>query len=159
MIEFFVPGVPVPKGSTRAFVVKGRAITTATNAAEQRAWQGSIAIAAQQAGVTPMVGPVELVCWFVFPRPKGHYRMGKHAGKLRDDAPTLVDGRPDGDKLDRAVRDALTGVVYRDDAQVAIWSGGKRYASPGEVAGVHIRIVLVEATKGDGECKVTLNVL
>ena len=142
VIEFFVPGVPVPKGSTRAFVVKGRAITTGSNAPEVRTWQGSIAQVAERAGVTPKGGPVELVCWFVFPRPKSHYRTGKHAGELRNDAPTLMDVRPDKDKLERAVLDALTGVAYRDDAQVALGSSGKRYTHVEEVSGVHIRVRL-----------------
>lgn len=30
-ISFFVAGTPQPKGSTRAFVVKGRAVTTSSN--------------------------------------------------------------------------------------------------------------------------------
>jgi len=53
-----------------------------------------------------------------FMRPKKHYRTGKHAGELRSDAPPYYKKNPDQDKLDRAVFDALTGFVYRDDCQV-----------------------------------------
>lgn len=44
----------------------------------------------------------------------------------------------DGDKLERCIWDALTGVVYIDDSQVVKWSGAKVYAS--KVSKVHITI-------------------
>jgi Holliday junction resolvase RusA-like endonuclease len=51
---------------------------------------------------------------FRLPRPKGHYgRRG-----LRPSAPAYPNVMPDLDKLARAILDALTGIVWRDDAQV-----------------------------------------
>jgi Holliday junction resolvase RusA-like endonuclease len=44
----------------------------------------------------------------------------------------------DGDKLMRAALDALTGVVYKDDSQVARWSGSKTYST--EPEGVWISV-------------------
>ena len=38
--------------------------------------------------------------------------------------------RPDATKLVRAVEDALTGLVWRDDAQVVIQTVRKRYGHP-----------------------------
>jgi crossover junction endodeoxyribonuclease RusA len=38
---------------------------------------------------------------------------------------------PDLDKVGRALMDALTGVVYRDDAQVIRLDAGKSYGDPG----------------------------
>ncbi len=69
---------------------------------------------------------------FVFPRPKSHYRTGKNAGILRDDAPLYKDSTPDTDKLERAIGDALTGVVFSDDAKVAWWDARKMYGDRAE---------------------------
>lgn len=74
-----------------------------------------------------LLGPVELRVKFSFPRPKSHYRTGKNAGVLRDDAPYFKTSAPDLDKLQRAIGDALTAHVFRDDAQVASWNVVKVY--------------------------------
>lgn len=72
------------------------------------------------AGLSKLLGPVELRITFAFPRPKTHYRTGKNAHILRDDAPYWKISTPDLDKLLRAIGDALKEAsVYRDDAQVA----------------------------------------
>ena len=67
----------------------------------------------------PLTGPIRVDAVFRFPRPKSHYRTGKHAGELRADAPTFKSSKPDGEKLERSTYDALTDAgVWRDDAQV-----------------------------------------
>ena len=50
---------------------------------------------------------------------------------LRSSAPRAP-GRPDLDKLCRAALDAMTGVVYVDDAQVAILSAAKEWGDTAE---------------------------
>jgi Holliday junction resolvase RusA-like endonuclease len=55
-----------------------------------------------------------LVLTFYTPRPAGHY--GKRG--LRPGAPTRPTTRPDVLKLARAVEDACTGIVWRDDSQI-----------------------------------------
>jgi crossover junction endodeoxyribonuclease RusA len=47
---------------------------------------------------------------------------------------------PDLDKLTRAVFDALTGVVFHDDAQVVDLVATKRYACAGDPPRVDIRV-------------------
>jgi len=74
-----------------------------------------------------MVGPVQVVVTFVFPRPKAHYRSGKLAHLLRDDAPHWKQSTPDTDKLQRAVGDSLTGIAIKDDSQIARWVTEKVY--------------------------------
>ena len=64
---------------------------------------------------------------------RSHY-TGK--GALKASAP-VAPGKPDLDKLARAVGDALTGVAYRDDAQITRWHLQKRY---GEQAGTEITV-------------------
>lgn len=110
----FVKGEPVPQGSTRAYVPKsgkmaGRPIIT-TTAKGLPAWRTIVQLSAQQFAEPrfPLEGPVALELRFFLPRPKSEPKRRA----------TFPDRRPDCDKLVRAVLDALTHIVYRDDAQV-----------------------------------------
>lgn len=137
---FFVAGIPVPKGSARAFLhnKSGRIVTRQDNADRQKPWASSIGYAAQQAGLVPVDGPVGISLDFTMPRPKGHYRTGKNAGELRGGAPFYHATKPDIDKLERCVFDALTGIAWKDDSQVAhVFRTTKCY---GDEPGVWIRI-------------------
>lgn len=62
--------------------------------------------------------PLWLEVTYYFKRPKSHYRSGRNAHLLKDRAPTFPAMKPDVGKLTRAVHDALTGVLYRDDALI-----------------------------------------
>lgn len=74
-----------------------------------------------------MDGPLRLALTFFRPRPKGHYGTGRNAGVLKDSAPDFPTTKPDGLKLARSVEDALTGVVYLDDALIVEGVQRKRY--------------------------------
>jgi len=113
-ISFQVEGLPLPKGSTKAFVRNGRANIVQTNASSLYAWESRIGYAAKQAGATMTRHPVAISAHFYFARPKSHYSS---AG-LKRSAPKHHQQRPDTDKLLRAVLDALTGIVYVDDCLV-----------------------------------------
>ena len=63
----------------------------------------------------------------VRPRPKGHFRSGRNAGQLKDDAPEYPTSKPDATKILRAVEDALTGVLWRDDSQIVRHQISKDY--------------------------------
>jgi Holliday junction resolvase RusA-like endonuclease len=138
-VDFFAAGTPQTKGSARAFVVKGRAVVTNDNK-KAAAWQGVVSCAAQAAGAKQLDGPVRVEMNFLLARPKGHYRTGKNASLLRDDAPAAPASKPDVDKLARVVLDALTGVAYADDGQVATAHAAKWWALPGEPVGVRVRV-------------------
>lgn len=106
-------GVPVMKG--------GRALTRAIeDNADLRHWRQQVAsLAAEQMGGEPLWdGAVSLCLRFLRPRPKSHFGTGKNASKLKASADPHPIQRPDTVKLTRAVEDALTGVVWRDDSQV-----------------------------------------
>ena len=63
-------------------------------------------------GSTPHLGPVIVDCLFVFPRTKG--QMWKRKPQTR-----IPHGKkPDRDNVDKAVLDALSGIIFKDDAQV-----------------------------------------
>jgi len=49
--------------------------------------------------------------------------------------------RPDLDKLVRAVFDALTNVVFKDDSQVVSVFASKRLAGPGDTVGVTVEVL------------------
>lgn len=144
-ISFFVPGLPGTKGSARAFVVGKRAVIT--NAAGQKAksWAAKVSDeAACAGGGVPLAphGPVRVDLTFYLPRPKSHYlpvTKTRREPVLREDAPRHVASKPDGDKMERCTWDALTSILFGDDAQIAEWSGRKLYADPHAV-GAEVRI-------------------
>jgi crossover junction endodeoxyribonuclease RusA len=139
-VEFTAYGVPAPQGSKNPFGGESNPRT--------KPWRADVKDKAVEAmgERLPLLGAVKATVVFVFPRPKAHYRTGKNAHLLRDDAPLFHGSKRGGDtdKLQRAIGDALTGVVYRDDSQIAAWDVAKVY---GDRAGAHIRIS--EATEED----------
>ena len=118
-VTFTAYGLPVPQGSTRSFVVNGRAVTTSANK-NLRPWRDTMASAArfamQEQHADLLDGPVVVSATFTLPRPKSRPK--------RDRWP---DRKPDIDKLARGLLDALTGPCIRDDAQVVGLWVEKRY--------------------------------
>lgn len=136
-MKFFVQGVPVPKGSAKAFYNKhlGRAQVVQDNADKQKPWASAIHYTAQQAGCRPIQGAVRVELAFHMPRLKGHFRAN---GEVKANAPVHHTKKPDSDKLTRCVFDALTGVAWMDDSQVANYSARKFYS---DTPGVEIEVV------------------
>jgi Holliday junction resolvase RusA-like endonuclease len=60
--------------------------------------------------------PIALTLTFYFPRPKSHFNKKG----LRPDAPDMKTSTPDLDNLEKAVKDALKGICWKDDRQV-VW--------------------------------------
>ena len=133
VLSLFIPGVPVPKGSMRAFVPKGwnRAVLT-NNDPKTKAWASvvSLATAAEvQRTLWPITDrAVSVRLRFNLPRPAGHYGSGKNVGIVKASAPKNTVTKPDIDKLTRCLLDALTGIVWRDDSQVVALDVRKYYA-------------------------------
>jgi Holliday junction resolvase RusA-like endonuclease len=142
MIRFKVTGRPAPQGSKR-HIGHGRMIEQskavgpwreAVRAETQRQiyerlaeWPDELAVSAS------------LTFWL--PRPQSHYRTGRNAHLLRESAPARPAGRPDVDKLARAVLDGLTaGGAFADDSQVVDLAVSKQWCGPGESPGVWIEI-------------------
>lgn len=138
MISINVYGIPKPAGSKRAMHHNrtGRIILL-DDSKGSRGWKTAVskeAVAAMD-GADPLDGPVELVLVFVMPRPKSHYGTGRNADVLKANAPARHTIAPDALKLARAVEDALSKIVYRDDAQIVHEIISKRY---GDAPGVQI---------------------
>jgi len=133
-LRIFVPGVPVPKGSKKAFACGKRAFTVEQNEKTQKPWASLITLLAQQEKPAMLEKSVAVCVSLVFymPRPRCHYRTGKRADELREDAPQWhTTGGKDVDKLTRCVLDALTSVAYVDDTQVCDLHAKKLYGNAG----------------------------
>jgi Holliday junction resolvase RusA-like endonuclease len=135
-ITFRVDGKPQPAGSKRAFVLRGganagRAIVTDANP-KSKDWKVDVKHEAQRAySGEPWDGPIELTLRFFAERPKSHYRSGANADKLKDSAPVFPTSKPDVLKLARGVEDAITAIIWKDDAQIVTEKLTKRYGRPG----------------------------
>lgn len=120
-----VNGTPIPQGS-KNHVGNGRLIESAAGLPH---WRALIANTAHAAHRGLMTAPYAVDLEFVMPRPKS-------TPKNRPTPPAIK--RPDIDKLERAVLDALTDVWFADDAQVIEVHKTKRIAEHGEQPGVTI---------------------
>ena len=91
-------------------------------------------------------GPLYVQYTFVFPRPKKHYRTGKPALLLRDDAPEFfntVDIAKDGDNMEKFYADSFNFIHYKDDRQIVKAEHFKRWAVGDEMPHVMMDIYLV----------------
>lgn len=132
-IRFTVYGKPAQMGSKKGFVVKGRAVLVDDNSKQRKNWANAVASDAYIAmsGGPIITNPVTVCMDFYFQRPKSHYRSGKNSHRLKDSAPLIHFQTPDIDKLTRCAFDAMTGIVYRDDA--LIWEQrSTRYWTTGQ---------------------------
>lgn len=140
VIEFFAPGVPQPGGSKKGFVNPrtGRVVVL-EDAKHNKDWRAVVSIMAHYAhSGEPLSGPVRLDITFIMPRPKAHFRSGRHRENLKENAPMFHTVKPDRTKLLRSTEDALTDAgIWRDDTQVVAGEIRKIYGSR---PGAHIRI-------------------
>ena len=121
---FSVIGKPQGKGSWRS-VRGGRIIPV--GGAKLKAWEHAVRLAASRnAPDEPLDCPVALHLTFWLPCPK----------KPRFNRPAV---KPDWDKLARSTCDAMTGVIYKDDARIVRASVDLLYCST-EHAGVRIKV-------------------
>ena len=140
VLQFTVLGKPQSQGSMKAFVIKGRPRLTSDNPA-MKPWRQQVGWTAlrvrQDAGRKIFgtgQGPVKQisddVIWagrhvavalsvdFYFAKPPSAKKRLLHVVK------------PDVSKLLRAVEDAMTGIIYADDAQIVQESISKHYGMP-----------------------------
>jgi len=134
-VKFTVYARPVPQGSMKGFVIKGkwgakdRAILTSDNS-KLKPFRGEVTreamVALRNAGLSePMAEkhvPVSIVMDFYLERPASIPKKRKEM---------VV--KPDCDKICRSTIDALTGILYADDAQIVEISARKHYGVPERV--------------------------
>ncbi len=138
-------GRPATKGSTKSFYnPRTRKVVTMSDNPNLKAWELAVRAAAMtmcKRDVHPHRGPVEVCILFLLRRPMKHYKKGC----LRYDAPEasncVTRGRQDLDKLERAVLDALPGVMYEDDSQVVAIKSRKQWSTLSEDPAAIIDVV------------------
>lgn len=124
MITFRVYGIPQTKGSTKAFMRPGMRFPVVTNDnTKNKNWAATVSAEAMRVRPTALLlGPLKLDLVFHLPKPK-------YLPKRRISWPTK---KPDLSKTTRSVEDALTGIIWRDDAQIVQSTQAKIYSdSPG----------------------------
>ena len=137
-ITFTVHGTPKPKGSARGFVVmkagKARAIVTSDNKT-LKSWEAAVRFAAQDvAGQVFFAGAIALSVTFYLQRPKS----------VSEKKRPFMTTKPDLSKLVRGLEDALTEILWRDDAQVTAITASKVYAADGESSRAVITVSTVD---------------
>lgn len=126
-LDMFVPGRPAPQGSKRHV---GHGILIESSKAVGP-WRTTLAWHAAHLHRGPLLTTALAVhLEFVMPRPVACPKRSTPAATRR----------PDIDKIARAVLDALTGVVWRDDSLIVDLHATKRIADPGERPGARIRV-------------------
>ena len=144
-ITFTVYGKSQTKGSTKSFISnRTGAIVTKNDNPLSAGWANRIGIEANIAmrGRAVVTGAVGLDVRFYLQAPK----KPKHPQHIT---------KPDLDKLVRCAKDALTGIVWRDDSQVVAVGAMKVYAGgqhdPEGVTGkIRAEIIVRPATDADG---------
>lgn len=121
----------------------GRYVTSTYDANKKaKGWKTNVSeVAAEQYDGDLLDGALVVEMIFYVPRPKGHFGTGRNAGVVKDSAPAFPKNRPDGLKLARAMEDALTGVVWTDDARIVTEMWGKRF---GDSQRVEIKVWLAQ---------------
>lgn len=126
-VSFFVRGTPMPKGSTTK-MPHGAYVPAGTAASRKRMtqWRDDVRHEAQRIMEQrpPFTEGVRLFVEFSLMPPRTTIRKYQW-GWLPHTR------QPDADKLLRAVCDALTGVVWKDDSQACVVAVNKHYAWDG----------------------------
>lgn len=136
-VTFTARGLPQTQGNKSAFVAGGRAVMREGRSKEAndrfKMWRHTVSDEARRVvGDAPLLeGPLWMSLDFRLPKPAS-------APKRKRTWPTAARSG-DLDKLARACLDALTGVVFADDAQVVELGARKDYGEPG----VTVRLGLI----------------
>jgi Holliday junction resolvase RusA-like endonuclease len=130
-IAFVARGKAEPAGSKLPGRAKSGRLFVRDDNPKAKQWQRLVAAAAGEAmaGRELMTGPLRLRLFFVVRRPGGHWTT-KGALSAEGRRRPYPDRRPDLTKLIRAVEDALTEVVWRNDEQVVQQEASKVYGDP-----------------------------
>lgn len=136
MIAFTVYGTPRPQGSMKAFMREGwKHPRVTTDNKRLKPWRQQISETAMTLRAPVLDGPVAMGLRFYFRRPKS-------VPKSR----VFPVVKPDLDKLIRGCMDSLTGILYRDDAQVVRFDEIGKFYDDVERVEIQVRALAVERT-------------
>lgn len=166
-ITFTVPGVPIPQPRPRATLAPGgrsariHEVTHIKNAVtgERRphpiaAFKATVRLAAEAVYKgAPLSGPLGISCRFIFPRPKSMLWAKRPMPRV------VKTGRPDWDNLGKSVCDALNGLLWIDDGQIAAAFVTKYTAAGDEQPRTEIMIETIDVVPPSTMTTVTLEPL
>lgn len=152
---FSVFAKPEPAGSKQAFVPLhpktkepyrrksgGIVVSVVDDNKRSKDWKRLVAkIAREECGTPLLTGPLRVTLTFYRTRPQSHL-ASVGLNKAGRETPFPIT-KPDSGKLARGTIDALTGVIYVDDAQIVEDFTYKRYGSPAR-AEIVVEELLVE---------------
>ena len=130
MISIVIPGEPVAQGRPRSFRLPGGGVR-AYDPAKSRNWKAEAraaivnALDAQDLAIAFPDGACVVAVLAVFSCPKSDFRRVPRARRPHAK-------RPDAENVAKAVLDAGTGALWRDDAQVSRLTVEKQIGAQGE---------------------------
>ena len=138
VISIHVPGTPVAQPRAKATTINGHArMYTPTTAS---AFKAAVAMLAEKSHPgPPLDGAVAISITFVLDRPKSKIWKRREMPRERHCI------KPDADNLAKSVMDALKGIAWRDDSQVASLHVAKWVASGYEQPHTQITIEMLDA--------------
>lgn len=124
-LVFVVPGRLGGKGRARAFVRGGKIAmhTPGKTAADESVVRHFAAEAMREAKTAPLEGPLRLEITISRMIPKS-WSAKKRQGAF------WITGKPDCDNSAKLIADALNGITYGDDSQVAVLTVRRTYGLP-----------------------------
>ena len=131
--RLIVYGAAQPAGSKRAFYRPKLGVRIVDANPKAKEWKERIASEAGRIANGLLIGPLFLHITFFRTRPAGHYGTGRNSGVVKKSAPSHPVTKPDTTKLLRGAEDALTGILYRDDAQICQQIVSKEWGDPARV--------------------------
>jgi crossover junction endodeoxyribonuclease RusA len=132
----YIEGDPAAQGSKRMVRLKTGRTVLLEQSRKVKPWRECVAAAAR-AWKCPMHEQDVAVYFRVrFARPASHLRRD---GSAKPSAPARP-GRLDCDKVARSICDALTGIAWQDDRQVACLAIERVWCEPGERPGAVVSI-------------------
>jgi len=140
-IRLTIPGIPAPGGSKKAFFDHRSGKIKVIDACKRNlSWKKLVGIYAKSFFKSPLLeGPLVVRAQFILLRPKSHYRTGRYSALLKPQAPQHHVIRPDATKLWRPTEDALTGIIWKDDAQIIQQFVTKEYSTDKSGCNIEIR--------------------
>jgi Holliday junction resolvase RusA-like endonuclease len=132
VIQFTIPGIPVPKGRPRARIIKGGPgkpdFVSLYTPSETVAYEGKVSQLAKVAmgSRAASIAPIEVLMELRMPIPVSWSKkkqIAAAAGQVR------ATKKPDGDNVLKAITDACNGIVWADDSQLVVITVRKKYAA------------------------------
>ena len=141
MITFHIPAVPDAQPRQRHAIIAGHVRNYTPARHPVNAFKAAMQLALRDAyDGPPLDGPLYLDVIFVLPRRAVDTRKTKPNPRL------MHPRKPDVDNLLKSLKDALTGLAWRDDSQVSTVHAVKCYASGNEQPHVEVEVTQLGVT-------------